>query len=206
LRAALAALTQRQRAETNGLAGLRCPLRLTGAPEREIFVRLITTEGGSMQRLVFALAAGGFLLLAAATPASATSPQRETQSFPFSGSADCGTFNDDYQGTVTTRHTTFFDAHGEPTVRREKIQQRETDTNSETRKTIRVKGSYIVTINLRTDAVRVTGEVDMGIGKGANVIHDTGFIAFNGDGDLVKVAGPHTVFEGGNEPYCQALS
>ena len=44
-------------------------------------------------------------------------------------------------------------------------------------------------------------------GKGANVIHGTGLVIFNDDtGDVIKVAGPQTVLEGGNAPFCQALS
>jgi hypothetical protein len=48
----------------------------------------------------------------------------------------------------------------------------------------------------------------MGVGgKGANVIHDTGLVIFNDiTSEVIKVAGPHTVLEGGNEPFCQALS
>jgi hypothetical protein len=48
----------------------------------------------------------------------------------------------------------------------------------------------------------------MGVGgKGANVIHDTGLVIFNDvTGEVIKVAGPHTVLEGGNEPFCEALS
>ena len=48
----------------------------------------------------------------------------------------------------------------------------------------------------------------MGVGgKGANVIHDTGPVIFNDDtGEVIKVAGPHTVLEGGDAPFCQALS
>jgi hypothetical protein len=41
----------------------------------------------------------------------------------------------------------------------------------------------------------------MGVGgKGWNIVHDTGLVTFNDDtGEVIKVAGPHTVLEGGNE-------
>jgi hypothetical protein len=160
-----------------------------------------------MRRVVLSLGFAIVVMLLAAAPASATAPQREFESFPFSASADCDGFADIYAGTVTIRRTTFFDAGGDPIMERSKIMQRETDINSETGKTVRVKGSYTVTTDLRSDITRLAGQVDMGVGgKGANVVHDTGLIVFNGDGDVIKLAGPHTVFAGGDEPYCQALS
>ena len=109
---------------------------------------------------------------------------------------------------MTIRTTTFFDADGNTIMVRNKVLQRETNTNSETGTSIRVKGSYTETVDLRTGIRRTTGQVFMGVGgKGANVIHDTGPVIFNDDtGDVIKVAGPHTVLRGGNAPFCQALS
>jgi hypothetical protein len=46
----------------------------------------------------------------------------------------------------------------------------------------------------------------MGVGKGANVIHETGLVILDSDGGVIRVTGPHTVLEGGAEPFCQALS
>ena len=161
-----------------------------------------------MRRTILSVGLAVGMVLAVAAPASATAPQRESDSFSFSDSVDCGSFSDDFAGMVRIRETTFFDADGNPIMVRAKILQRETDTNSETGKSVRVKGSYTETVDLRTGIRRTAGQVFMGVGgKGANVIHDTGLVIFNDDtGDVIKVAGPHTVLEGGNEPFCQALS
>jgi hypothetical protein len=147
------------------------------------------------------------MMLVVAAPANATAPHREFDSFSFSDSADCGSFADDYAGTVTIRTTTFLDADG-PIMVRHKVLQWETDTNSETGRSVRVKGSFTETVDLLAGIRRTTGQVFMGVGgKGANVIHDTGLVIFNDDtAEVIKVAGPHTVLEGGNEPFCQALS
>jgi hypothetical protein len=100
-------------------------------------------------------------------------PHRESDSL--TDSADCDSFTDNYAGTVTIRTTTFFDADGNPIMVRNKVLQREADTNSETGTSVRVKGSYTETVDLRTGIRRTTGQVFMGVGgKGANVIHDTG--------------------------------
>lgn len=161
-----------------------------------------------MRRTILSAGFAIGMMLVVAAPANATAPHREFNSFPFSDSVDCGSFNDDYSGTVTIKTTTFFDADGNTIMVRNKVLQRETDTNSETGTSIRVKGSYTETVDLRTGIRRTTGQVFMGVGgKGANVIHDTGLVIFNDDtGDVIKVAGPHTVLEGGNAPFCQALS
>ena len=161
-----------------------------------------------MRRTILSVGFAIGVMLVVAAPASATTPQRESDSFSFSDSADCGSFADDYAGTVRIRETTFFDADGNPIMIRAKVLQRETDINSETGKSVRVKGSYTETVDLRTGIRRTTGQVFMGVGgKGANVIHDTGLVIFNDDtGEVIKVAGPHTVLEGGNEPFCEALS
>jgi hypothetical protein len=161
-----------------------------------------------MRRIVFSVGFVIGVMLVVAAAASATTPQRNSGSVSYSASADCGSFTDDYAGTSTFRETTFFDAHGNPIMERAKILQRETDTNSETGKSVRVNSSVTVTVDLRTGIRRTTGQVFMGVGgKGANVIHDTGLVIFNDiTGEVIKVAGPHTVLEGGNEPFCQALS
>jgi hypothetical protein len=160
-----------------------------------------------MRRTILSVGFAIGMMLVVAAPASATAPHREFNSFSFSDSADCGSFTDDYAGTVTIRTTTFSDADG-PIMVRNKVLQRETDTNSETGTSVRVKGSYTETVDLLTGIRRTTGQVFMGVGgKGANVIHDTGLVIFNDDtGEVIKVAGPQTVLAGGNEPFCQALS
>jgi hypothetical protein len=86
------------------------------------------------------------------------------------------------------------------------VMQRETDTNSVTGKTIRVNSSWTEMADLQTGIMRTAGQTFMGVGKGANVIHETGLLVLDRDGSVIRVAGPHTVLEGGAEPFCQALS
>ena len=74
-----------------------------------------------------------------------------------------------------------------------------------TGKTIRAKESFTFRENLKTGVVTYTGQVWIALGKGANVIHDTGKLVLDENGDVLKLAGPHTVFFGGNEPFCDAL-
>ena len=64
--------------------------------------------------------------------------------------------------------------------------------------------TYTEIADLRTDIARYVGQVFMGIGKGAHVIHDTGLWVFNADG-VIRFAGPHTVLQNGDEVFCQAL-
>jgi hypothetical protein len=145
----------------------------------------------------------GFLL--AASPANAAPPEREdVEVFHYSASQDCGSFTNDYQGTVTVRLTFFLNSEGEPITEHKRVMLRETDTNSVTGKTILVRQSYTEIADLRTDIARYVGQVFMGIGKGAHVIHDTGLWVFNADG-VIRFAGPHTVLQNGDEVFCQAL-
>ena len=118
-----------------------------------------------MQRTILSAGVAIGMMLLVAAPASATAPDRESDSFSFSDSADCGSFSDDYAGTVTIRTTTYFDADGNPIMVRRKFLQRETDTNSETGTSVRVKGSYTESIDLPTGIRRTTGQVFMGVGS-----------------------------------------
>jgi hypothetical protein len=70
-----------------------------------------------------------------------------------------------------------------------------------------VRQSYTVVTNLRTGVSAFNGMVYMGVGSpDAHVIHDTGKAIFAADGDILKLAGPHTVLFGGLQPFCEALS
>jgi hypothetical protein len=67
-----------------------------------------------MQALSSALVVAIGMMLLVAAPASATAPDESPTSSSFSVSADCGSFTDDYAGTVTIRTTTFFDSGRQP--------------------------------------------------------------------------------------------
>ena len=67
-----------------------------------------------MKRLLVSAAAacGATLLLAGA--ASATPPERFTDSFTYSGSASCGGFDDVWEGSIEVSGMTTFDKAGNP--------------------------------------------------------------------------------------------
>jgi hypothetical protein len=164
-------------------------------------------QARTMGRATAALFAFVGLVLAAETPALASPPTRVPErTVTYSLSADCGSFNVDYQGYFIERTTIFHDSAGNDLIGTDHFVLFETDTNSVTGETLRAKGSWTFRHDFRTGVDTYNGQIYIGIGKGANVIHDTGTIAFDSNGDIVKMAGPHAVFLGGSEPFCQALS
>jgi hypothetical protein len=156
-------------------------------------------EGVPVKRMLLALVAGVCMLLAAAGPASAAKPQVDTNIDHYAGSADCGAFNDDFQGTSHVRSTEW--ANGTLHIH---VVTVEYDRNSVTEKTVRVHQAYTVVVE-PSGEYRYNGQVYIAGGY-SKVIHDTGTVRFAENGDILKVAGPHTVLSGGLEPFCQALS
>jgi hypothetical protein len=159
-----------------------------------------------MRRLTVTPLLATALLLVFAATAAARTPLHETDVFPYEGSSSCGGFNDDFAGTTVVHVTVFQDAAGNDRVEHDKIMTTETDTNSRTGKSVRVKQAYTLVVDLRTGRYSFNGMVYMGTGSsGAHAIHDTGKVTFGPDGNLLKLAGPHTVLSGGLQPFCQAL-
>jgi hypothetical protein len=152
-----------------------------------------------MKRVAGTIGLAAAMLLAFAGPASASKPHVETDVVHYSGASSCGSFDDDFTGTTSFRSTEF--------ANREKIKfvTHETDTNSVTGKTIAVHQAY--TLWLFPDgSLRYNGQVYIASGGASKYIHDTGTVAFDGDGNITKLAGPHTVLVGGLQPFCDALS
>ena len=56
--------------------------------------RNLTAKKTHMRRTILSAGFAIGLMLVVAAPASATAPHREFNSFPFSDSVDCGSFND----------------------------------------------------------------------------------------------------------------
>jgi hypothetical protein len=161
-----------------------------------------------MRRIAFTLGLSVALLLVASATAEARAPAIDTFGDTYSGSASSGSFVDSWTGSFTTRRTIFFDSAGHPRVRFAKTLAREIDVNSVTGKTVLVHTASTERFDFRTSVYTYTGQMFMGVGPGhIQFIHDTGLVFYNADGKTVsKVAGPHTVLLGSDQPYCQALS
>jgi hypothetical protein len=160
-----------------------------------------------MRRSIVCLLFAVGMLMAWSGTASAQRPDAETDSFSYSGSSSCGSFNDNFAGTGRLRDTTFFDAAGTPIREHIHIRARETDTNSRSGKSIQIHQAYTIVINLETGFYAYNGQVYMSTGPHrSNLIHDTGHVVFDPEGNVIKQAGPHTVLVGGLAPFCQALS
>jgi hypothetical protein len=160
-----------------------------------------------MRRIAFTVGLSVALLLVASATAEARAPDIQTFRSTYSGSASCGSFIDSWTGSATTRRTVFFDLAGQPRVRFLKTILREIDVNSVTGKIVLVHSDFTERFNFQTGLTTYTGQIDMGVGSGhTRFIHDTGLLVFDADANIIKVAGPHTVQFGGDEPYCQALS
>ena len=110
----------------------------------------------------------------------------------------CGAFDDNFAGSGSAR-TTEFDNRLTT-----KVITTEIDTNSVTDKSIRVHSAY--TYRAYADGSwRSTARSIIGGGGSSKLIHDTGTVRFDPDGNITKVAGPHTVLTGGLQPFCDAL-
>jgi hypothetical protein len=151
-----------------------------------------------MKRTALAIAAAAGMLLATAGTASAGKPHVEKESFSYADSSSCGAFDDNFAGSGSAR-TTEFDNRLTT-----KVITTEIDTNSVTGKSIRVHSAY--TYRAYADGSwRFNGQVYIGGGGSSKLIHDTGTVRFDPDGNITKVAGPHTVLTGGLQPFCDAL-
>jgi hypothetical protein len=160
-----------------------------------------------MRRIAFTLGLSVALLLVASATAEARSHDVEVFSITYSGSASCGWFNDTWTGAATIRATTYFDSAGNRVRLKQKALSREVDVNSVTGKTVIVHGAVTEYTDFVTGFDWYDGQLDMGVGPGhTQFIHDTGKVVFDADANPIKIAGPHTVVLGGDEPYCQALS
>ena len=152
-----------------------------------------------------ALALSSILLMA--KPAGATPPSVET--FHEEGEflfADCGTFQLTETFTVDVRVTTFFNAQGDAVRATEHVNFVGVITNSLSGNTYPDPGHHQRVIDLTTGEETVVGLVFLtpvpGLGP---VLHDTGKVIFDANGDVTFVAGPHNVLLGTNPDPCTVL-
>jgi hypothetical protein len=150
-----------------------------------------------------ALACGVGLLLVSA--ASATPPERFTDSFTYSGSASCGGFDDVWEGSIEVSGMTTFDTAGNPVADIVHIKRVETNWRSDDPSvSMTATGSFTVHFDYATDTETDTGQVFSQTYPGLGVLfHDVGNISFSPGG--VVIHGPHDIFEQGDAAFCDAL-
>ena len=152
-----------------------------------------------------ALALSSILLIA--QPASATPPSVETfhdeGEFVF---ADCGTFLLTETFTVDVRVTTFFNAQGDAVRATEHVTFVGVITNSASGNTYPDPGHLQTVTDLTAGVGAVVGLVFLtpvpGLGP---VLHDTGKVIFDANGDVIFVGGPHTELFGTSPDPCTVL-
>jgi hypothetical protein len=155
--------------------------------------------------ILTALALSSIFLIA--QPAAATPPSVET--FHEEGEfelADCGTFLLTETFTQDVRITTFFNEQGEAVSVAIHVNFVGVITNSASGNTYRDPGHFLIVHDLttgeETDAGVVFNTTVPGLGP---VLHDTGKVVFDANGDVTFVGGPHTVlFETAPDP-CTVL-
>jgi hypothetical protein len=154
--------------------------------------------------------AGTVMALSGAGVASATPPDVQTFADPFSGSFSCDGFDAVYSGQDRGRITDFYDNAG--TLVREvgHIHSYETDTNLATGVAVEIRTNITVHADLNADGSfhtwAITGEFNVANrpGKGV-VLHDTGRVEFDENGDPVVFHGVHDTFTKADQAFCDAL-
>jgi hypothetical protein len=152
-----------------------------------------------------ALALSSILLIA--QPAGATPPS--VQTFHDEGEflfADCGTFQLTETFTVDVRVTTFFNAQGDAVRATEHVNFVGVITNSASGNTYPDPGHHQIVTDLTTGETTFVGLVFLTpVPRLGPVLHDTGKVIFDANGDVTFVAGPHTVLFGTNPDPCTVL-
>lgn len=163
-------------------------------------------------RLPVALALGGLLTVLPATARAATPPL--TGSFAFEDqftvepgdTASCS-FPIDFDLQVRGTYQVLLDVQGDPVT----LLLHESWTGTGT-----ANGKYVIEhaaqndiVDLVTGANSNTGQIHDQATFGGVVIHDSGLLSFDGDGNLTFEAGPHQGFDGDPaaiQEFCAALS
>jgi hypothetical protein len=155
--------------------------------------------------LLTALALSSILLIA--QPAGATPPSVET--FHDEGEflfADCGTFQLTETFTAEVRVTTFFNAQGDAVRATTHDNSVGVITNSLSGNSYPDPGHFQTVTDLTTGEFTVVGLVFLTTVPGLGpVLHSTGKIIFDANGNITFIAGPHNVLLGTAPDPCTVL-
>ena len=150
---------------------------------------------------------GLLLLLALALPAGATPPQTYSFSGTNSDVIHCEGFDDNFTDVFSARRTVFFDNAGNTIRVVEHVVSHSTDTNSVTGLTLHEHDRGTTTVDLRTGQISIVGGPIRMNRKGQGiVIHDTGIVVFDAEGNIIFEGGPHEALHEGDQVFCAALS
>jgi hypothetical protein len=165
-----------------------------------------------MRRLVLALAAGGVLAASPAAALAATPPL--TGSFAFEDqftvqpgdTASCS-FPVAVDLQVRGRFQLFLDAQGQPV--RVLLHENWTGTGTANGKYVIEHAAQNDIVDLISGANGVVGQIHDQVPFGGVVIHDSGLLRFDGNGNVTFEAGSHQGFDGDPtaiQEFCAALS
>ena len=154
--------------------------------------------------------AAATLTLAAAAPALGQEPARDHVDQFFSGTTDCGTFQDNYVEEEIADLVWFFDVDGQPLRFVVHVSQYSTDVNSITGLTLHERNRHLYTYDFTTGEVTLDGVIERANLPGEGIVHhDIGRLRFGfaADGTLEFdfVAGHHDAFIDGHT-LCDALA
>jgi hypothetical protein len=165
-----------------------------------------------MRRLALAFALGGVLAVSPAIALAATPPL--TGSFTFEDQftvqpgdiASCS-FPVEVDLQVRGTYQLFLDAQGQPV--RLLLHENWTGTGTANGKYVIEHAAQNDTVDLVTGANSNVGQIHDQVPLGGVVIHDTGLLRFDANGNLTFEAGPHQGFDGDPtaiQELCAALS
>jgi hypothetical protein len=150
------------------------------------------------------------MALASAGAAIGRPPDVETFADPFDGSFSCSGFDAVYSGHDRGRIENFVDQSGTLIRQVGHIHSYETDTNLATGLSVEIRTNLAVHAILNPDGSfrtwALTGEFNVANRPGRGVVlHDTGRVEFDVNGDPVAFHGVHDTFTKGNQAFCDAL-
>jgi hypothetical protein len=165
-----------------------------------------------MRRLVLALAAGAMLAAAPAAALAATPPLTGSFSFDDQFTVEPGdtascSFPVAFDLQVSGTYQVLSDAQGQPV--RMLLHEHWTGTGT-------ANGKYVIEHAAQNDIVDLISGANSNVGQihdqaqfGGVVIHDSGLLSFDANGNLIFEAGPHQGFDGDPtaiQEFCAALS
>jgi hypothetical protein len=142
-----------------------------------------------------------------AGPASAAEPVRAEDTFQFSGTIDCGTFNDNFTDFFTITEVTFSDTAGNVSRVVDHVDHTSNDVNSVTGLALHEHDRFMTILDPATGTFTVDGAVIRMNRPGQGiVIQDVGRLVFDADFHMIFVAGHHEALEQGDQAFCNALA